>query len=247
MTISIITVVYNNKANVSQCIESVISQTYPYIEHIVVDGGSKDGTKEIIQSYEHISRWISEPDKGIYDALNKGFVMATGDVIGLLHSDDLFENEYVIEKIAHIFEQTCCDAVYGDLLYVSKEDTSKVIRYWKSNPFDVRKFKQGWMPAHPTLFMKKKVYDEFGLFDLQFRIASDYDLMLRTVGSGKLHCEYLPEVVTRMRVGGASNKSLKNIWKKSYEDLIALRKNKMGGFYTLFLKNASKIKQFIPV
>jgi glycosyltransferase involved in cell wall biosynthesis len=245
MTISIITAVYNNKTNITQCIESVLSQTYPHIEHIIIDGGSTDGTRDIILSYEHkISRWISEPDNGIYDALNKGITMASGDIIGILHSDDLFANSDILEKIAGLFRKTDCDAVYGDLLYVAKEDISKVIRYWKSCPFDVKKFRHGWMPAHPTLFMKKKVYDQFGLFDLHYRIAADYDLMLRTVGSGKLNCTYLPEIITRMRIGGASNKSLKNIWQKSYEDWLAIRKNNMGGCYTLFMKNISKINQF---
>ncbi len=243
--VSIITAVRNNCANIEQCIKSVQSQTYQDIEHIIIDGDSTDGTKDIIRAHKNkSSRWISEPDKSIYDALNKGINLASGDIIGFLHSDDLFDNPSVIEKIAAKFLQTNCDAVYGDLLYVSKTDPAKVIRYWKSSPFDVKKFRQGWMPAHPTLFMRKAVYDHYGLFDLQYKIASDYDLMLRTVGSGELSCEYLPEIITRMRLGGASNKSLKNIWRKSYEDLQALRKNKSGGFYTLLLKNLSKIRQF---
>ncbi|HEY4785218.1 MAG TPA: glycosyltransferase family 2 protein [Bacteroidales bacterium] len=244
--ISIITAVRNNRDNIKQCIESVRSQTYHNIEHIVIDGNSTDGTKEIISGHQNqISEWISEPDKSIYDALNKGINLATGDVIGFLHSDDLFDNDSIVEKIALTFTQTHCDAVYGDLLYVSKADPSKVIRYWKSSPFNVKKFRYGWMPAHPTLFMRKTIYDQYGLFDLQYKIAADYDLMLRTVGSGRLACEYLPEIITRMRVGGASNKSLKNIWRKSSEDLHAIRKNKTGGFYTLALKNLSKLGQFL--
>ncbi len=243
--ISIITAVRNNRDNIATCIQSVRSQTYQNIEHIVVDGHSADGTTDIIREHEgEISRWISEPDNSIYDALNKGIHLATGDIVGFLHSDDLFDNPSVIENIAATFMQTGCDAVYGDLLYVSRTDASKVIRYWKSSPFDVKKFRNGWMPAHPTLFMRKEVYNRFGLFDLRYKIASDYDLMLRTVGSGKLNCEYLPEIITRMRVGGASNKSLKNIWRKSYEDWQALKRNKKGGFYALILKNLSKLEQF---
>lgn len=245
LTISIITAVYNNKDNIQHCIESVASQTYPHIEHIVVDGKSTDGTVDIIRSCESsISRWVSEKDNGIYDALNKGISLATGNVIGFLHSDDLFENPAILEKIADVFLQTQCDAVYGNLVYVSKADTQSIVRYWQSKPFDVRRFHQGWMPPHPTLFMRKKVYEDFGTFNLKYRIASDYDLMLRTVGSGKLTCQYLPEVITRMRVGGASNKSLRNIWRKSYEDWQALRENKKGGMLTLFLKNVSKVGQF---
>jgi len=243
--ISIITAVYNNKANIGHCIESVLSQTYPTVEHIVIDGLSTDGTVDIIQSYQtHISKWVSEKDNSIYDALNKGISLATGDVVGFLHSDDVFDTRFTLEKVAGLFNQTHCDAVYGDLVYVSKIDTTNIVRYWKSCPFDVTKFRQGWMPPHPTLFMTKKTYDVFGLFNLNYRIASDYDLMLRTVGSGQLVCQYLPEIVTRMRVGGASNKSLKNIWRKSYEDWQALKRNKKGGLYTLFLKNVSKIGQF---
>jgi len=245
LTISIITAVYNNKDNIRNCIESVASQKYPHIEHIVVDGKSTDGTVDIIRSCESsIRQWISEKDNGIYDALNKGISLATGDVIGFLHSDDLFENPTIVKKIADVFHHTQCDAVYGNLVYVSKTDTQSIVRYWQSNPFDVKRFRQGWMPPHPTLFMKKKVYAEFGTFNLKYHIASDYDLMLRTVGSGKLVCEYLPEIITRMRVGGASNKSLKNIWRKSYEDWRALKENKKGGLRTLFLKNISKLGQF---
>lgn len=243
--ISIITVVYNNQAHIEQCIQSVLNQTYTNIEHIIIDGNSIDGTKDILKRYQSkISRWISEPDQGIYDALNKGIQLATGNVIGLLHSDDMFASETVIEKIATRFTETKCDATYGDLLYVSKSDPSKIVRYWKSSSFDVKNFRKGWMPAHPTLFMTKKVYDTYGLFKLQYRIASDYDLMLRTVGNGTLKCEYIPEIITRMRVGGASNKSLRNIWIKSYEDWQALRSNKMGGISTLIRKNTSKLGQF---
>ncbi len=245
MKISIITAVYNNKANMGGCIGSVASQTYSNKEHIIVDGASTDGTLSIIKEARNFNgRWVSEPDKGIYDALNKGISMATGDIIGILHSDDLFYSDRILEKVADIFVRTGCDAVYGDLLYVDREDVSKVVRYWKSSSFDVKNFRHGWMPAHPTLFLKREVYEQFGKFDLQFTISSDYDFMLRTVGSGKLRCEYMPEVVTRMRLGGASNKSLKNIWQKSMDDFHALRKNNMGGWYTLFMKNVTKVGQF---
>ena len=243
--ISIITAVYNNQAHIGQCISSVLSQTYPNIEYIIVDGKSTDETLDVIKSYEKkISKWVSEPDKGIYDALNKGIALATGDVIGFLHSDDVFDNPSVIEIIADKFLQTGCDATYGDLVYVSKTDITKIVRYWKSCPFEVKKFRHGWMPPHPTLFMTKEVYNSYGTFDLCYRIASDYELMLRTVGSGQLKCEYIPQIITRMRMGGASNKSLKNIWLKSYEDWQALKRNNKGGLYTLLLKNISKLEQF---
>ncbi len=246
MTISIITVVYNNVASIEQCIQSALSQSYPDIEYIVIDGGSTDGTCEIIEKYrKNISHYVSEHDGGMYFGLNKGIMMSSGDVVGILHSDDLFQGTDVIADVATVFNKTGCDAVYGDLWYVAKDDPDKVIRNWKSTPFDVRNFYHGWMPPHPTLFMKRKVYSDFGLFDTSYKIAADYDLMLRTVGSGKLYCEYLPQVITRMRVGGASNKSLHNIWLKSRDDWHALRRNKKGDLYTLIMKNVSKLGQFL--
>jgi len=246
MKISIITAVYNNRDEIEIAINSVLSQTYKNIEYIIVDGGSTDGTVEIINRHiDKISRFISEPDKGIYDALNKGLSIASGDIIGLLHSDDIFASNMVIEKIAETFIQGNYDAVYGDLEYVSKTDTSKVIRYWKSSQFDAANFYEGWMPPHPTLFMKKKIYEEYGNFDTSYKIASDYDLMLRTLASGKIEAKYIPIVITRMRLGGTSNKNLKNIWRKSFEDWQALRRNNIGGFLILLKKNLTKIGQFI--
>lgn len=246
MKISIITAVYNNRDEIEIAINSVLSQTYKNIEYIIVDGGSTDGTVEIINRHiDKISRFISEPDKGIYDALNKGLSIASGDIIGLLHSDDIFASNMVIEKIAETFIQDNYDAVYGDLEYVSKTDTSKVIRYWKSSQFDAANFYKGWMPPHPTLFMKKKIYEEYGNFDTSYKIASDYDLMLRTLASGKIEAKYIPIVITRMRLGGTSNKNLKNIWRKSFEDWQALRRNNIGGFLILLKKNLTKIRQFI--
>jgi len=201
---------------------------------------------ERIKSYgNRITHFISETDAGMYNAINKGISLASGDIIGMLHSDDLFDSPVVLEKIAETFASGNYDAVYGDLEYVSKNDLTKVVRYWKSSPFNVQNFKKGWMPAHPTLFMKKKIYDLYGMFNTTYQIASDYDFILRTLGSGKLNCKYLPIVITRMRLGGASNKSLKNIWIKSHEDWLALRRNGIGGFRILFRKNISKITQFI--
>lgn len=246
MTISILTTVFNNASEISHAIDSVLGQSYPQVEYIVLDGASTDGTQDIVHSYgNRIHRVISEPDKGMYDALNKGIKIATGEVIGILHSDDTYYAPHTLAHVASLFAATGCDAMYGDLEYVSKTDPSQVIRYWKSNPFDVKKFRYGWMPAHPTLFLKKSVYEKFGGFDLQYTIAADYDFMLRTLGSGQLHCEYLPEVITRMRVGGASNKSLKNILRKTADDWRAIRRNKAGGPMTLVWKNLSKVGQFV--
>lgn len=245
MKISIITATCNSLQNLPAVLESISSQTYAQIEWIVIDGNSSDGSKEFFDFHSsRISKLTCEPDQGIYDALNKGLNQATGDIIGFLHSDDFFENEQVIEQIMSTFQALQCDGVFGDLRYVSKENTRKVIRYWKSRDFDPSLIKDGWMPAHPTLFLKKEVYQKHGQFDLDFKIASDYDFMLRILKDQNLAFAYLPQVITNMRVGGASN-TLGNIAFKMKEDWKALRKNKIPLLLrALFLKNVSKIKQF---
>ena len=246
MKISIITSVYNNQETIAEAMDSVLSQTYTDIEYIIIDGGSTDDTVNIIKSYQNrIAVFISEPDKGIYDGLNKGIKLATGDVIGFLHSDDLYENNTVIEKVAKAFMASEIDSVYGDLTYVNKSDPTKVIRYWKSGEFTLKKLGRGWMPPHPTFFVKRDIYQQRGQFDTSFKIAADYDLMLRFLGKYKISTDYIPNVLIKMRVGGESNKSLKNVIRKSTEDLQAMRNNNIGGFLSLIFKNLSKIKQFI--
>ena len=245
MKISIITIAYNSENSISDAINSVLSQTYPDIEYIIVDGKSKDKTVEIVKSYGNkISKFVSEPDKGIYDALNKGIEMASGDVVGFMHSDDLFADEHVIEKVARLFKEKDVDSIYGDLNYVFKNDTNKILRYWKSDEFTLSRLKFGWMPPHPTFYVKRKIYEEYGGFDIDFKISSDYDSMLRFLGKYKISTAYLPEVMIKMRVGGASNRSLKNIIQKSTEDFRAIRKNKFGNIFTLIFKNLRKVKQF---
>mgnify|MGYP003974861483 CR=1 FL=1 len=246
MKISIITSVWNNKETIKDAINSVLSQTYTDIEYIIVDGASSDGTIEIIKSYgDKITKFVSAKDKGIYDGLNRGIELATGDVLAFLHSDDIYESDTIIEEVAKVFESDkSLDGVYGDLVYTPKNDTTKVLRYWKSKEYDSSLLKKGWMPAHPTLFLKREVYEKYGGFDLDFKIAADYDFMLRVLKSG-IKVKYLPKVLYKMRVGGESNKSIKNIMLKSQEDLKALKKNKVGGIFTLIIKNLSKIKQFI--
>jgi glycosyltransferase len=245
MKISIITVVFNNKNRISVAIDSVVKQTNADIEYIVVDGGSSDDTQAVVNSYgKKVSKFICEPDKGIYDAINKGILISTGEVVGLLHSDDIFGNEQIISMITEVFDNTGADGVYGDLNYVSKENPEKVIRHWKSGPFKTSMLHRGWMPPHPTLFLKRKIFDNYGLYDSGFKISSDYDFMLRIMSRPELKFEYLPQIITRMRVGGTSNRSLKNIIRKSKEDLQALRKNNAGGWSVLLMKNFSKIGQF---
>ena len=246
MKISIITSVYNNQETIAEAMDSVLSQTYTDIEYIIIDGGSTDDTVNIIKSYQNrIAVFISEPDKGIYDGLNKGIKLATGDVIGFLHSDDLYENNTVIEKVAKAFMASEIDSVYGDLTYVNKSDPTKVIRYWKSGEFTLKKLGRGWMPPHPTFFVKRDIYQQRGQFDTSFKIAADYDLMLRFLGKYKISTDYIPNVLIKMRVGGESNKSLKNVIRKSKEDLQAMKNNNMGGMVSLIIKNLSKLQQFV--
>jgi glycosyltransferase involved in cell wall biosynthesis len=244
LKISIITVVFNNRQNIEDCIKSVLSQNYRPFEYIIVDGGSTDGTiNKIFQFKEPFIKVISEPDHGMYDALNKGIQLASGDVIGILHSDDVFEDGTILSSIAEVFDKKTPDCVYGDLMYVDKVNLHKIFRYWKSNPFTIHLLKKGWMPPHPTLFLKKKIFETLGGYDTTYKISSDYDFVLRIFSRTNLKFEYLPVVITRMRTGGASNRSILNILRKSYEDYKAIRKNKAGGIFTLVLKNFNKIEQ----
>jgi glycosyltransferase len=246
MKVSIITSVYNNEKTIEDAIKSVLSQTYPNIEYIVVDGASKDNTVSVIKKYEDkISTFVSERDKSIYDGLNKGVSLATGDVIAFLHSDDIYADENIISEVVEHFKSTNTDSIYADLVYVDKEDTSKIFRYWQSGEYSFKKLCNGWMPPHPTFFVKKEFYDKYGKFDLDFGIAADYDFMLRMLGKYKITTSYLPKVLYKMRVGGASNRSLKNIIQKSREDIKALKNNNIGGLHTIILKNLSKIPQFL--
>jgi glycosyltransferase len=246
LKVSIITIVFNNRATIEGCVRNVLSQSYKEIEYIVIDGGSNDGTIDILQAYrEKISQWISEPDQGIYDAMNKGIRMATGQVIGFLHSSDIYAHPRVIEEVARVFENSNVSSVYGDLQYVDKEDLNRVIRNWKSSPYRLGKFRQGWMPPHPTFFVKKEIYEKYGYFNTHFRIAGDYELMLRFLERYRISAAYIPEVLVKMRWGGISNGGIKNILIKSYEDYRAWEINDLsGGVHTIFFKNLSKIPQF---
>ena len=246
MKITIITATYNSAKNIISVINTLENQDYSNIEWLVIDGKSKDETLSLVEKYIGEKKIISEEDHGIYDALNKGVKMAAGDVIGFLHSDDYLAGPDVISRIAEIFKDNPVDGVYGDLQYVEKEDTSKIIRYWESQSFQPNLLKKGWMPAHPTLFLRKEVYEKHGLFNLDYKISADYDLMLRIFSDATLKFKYLPQVITKMRVGGASNRSLKNIKIKSKEDLKAIKANNIENPYrVLFRKNFSKISQFI--
>jgi len=243
---SIITAVWNSEATVGEAIASVAAQTYPNLEHLVIEGKSDDGSLTAIKHAAHDRmRAISEPDKGIYDALNKGIRNATGDVIGFLHSDDFLAHNGVLARIAAAFEDPAVEAVFSDLVYVSQADTSRVIRYWSTGPFHPRRLKYGWMPAHPTLYLRREIYERLGSYDQNFGISADYDFILRYFSQPTGKSVYIPEVLYKMRVGGVSNRNWPKIRQKMKEDMLAIRRNRVGGLHTLALKNLSKVGQFL--
>lgn len=246
MKISIITAVFNRADTVRQAVESVLSQCHTDIELLIQDGGSTDGTLEVLRGIDEPRlNLISEADDGIYDALNRAIARTTGDVVGLMHSDDFFAAPDVLSKVAHAFEDPDIDGVYGDLTYVSSQDPERVIRYWRAGAYKPAKLKRGWMPPHPTLYLRREVFENYGLYDTSFRIAADYDAMLRYLVVGQIRLAYIPNVLVNMRVGGESNRSLRNIVRKSREDYRAIRRNGVGGVGTLTMKNISKIGQFV--
>lgn len=246
MKISVITAVYNNHDTIADAINSVLSQTYADVELIVIDGGSSDGTLDVLQGYgDKLNKLVSEPDQGIYDALNKGLKLATGDVIGFLHSDDLYADQRVLARIAEGFANSKVDALYGDLVYVGKGNEDKVVRYWRAGEFSSDKLHYGWMPPHPTLYVKREVYERIGLFDTKFRIAADYDFMLRLLSLENISLAYIPELLVKMRLGGASNRSLKNLFRKSREDYEVISRHGLSGLLTLICKNLRKLPQFL--
>jgi glycosyltransferase involved in cell wall biosynthesis len=230
MKISIITVTLNSGKTIKETIESVIRQNYQNIEHIVIDGGSSDNTISIVQSYKkHISFLISENDYGIYDAMNKGIDVSAGDIIGFLNSDDFYANNEVINSVVKEFRNNPkIDACYSDLIYVDKFNTSKVIRYFKSSRFKEGLFSKGWCPPHPTFFVRRSVYERFGKFDTNYQISSDVDLMMRFLEKHKIKSQYISEVWVKMRTGGTTNKSLKNIWLQNKEILLSFNRNNLS-------------------
>lgn len=247
MKVSIITVVFNGADTIRDCIESVLSQTYPQVEYIVVDGQSTDGTVELVRSFgDRITRFISEPDKGLYDAMNKGIGLATGDVIGILNADDLYKDDQVITDIVQTMQQTNSDAAYGDLVYVDQQNLDRVTRYWRAGKYREGAFLWGWMPPHPTFFVRRWVYEQYGLFTLRFRSAADYELMLRFVHKYKIKISYLARTLIMMRTGGVSNRTLDNRLNANQEDREAWKMNGLRPyFFSLWLKPLLKVKQFI--
>ena len=245
MKVSIITITYNSESTLIDTIDSVLNQTYKDIEYIIIDGKSTDSTVSIIHSYkDKISKFISEKDNGLYDALNKGIAMATGDVIGVLHSDDFYTNYQVIEKVVQTFKLNHADAVYADLFYVDKKNVDKILRKWKSGSYKHGMFVNGWMPPHPTFFVRRHCYEKYGSFNLDLISAADYELMLRFVHKHQIKLAYLPEFIIKMRVGGLSNASLSNRIRANKEDRKAWLMNGLKPkFHTIYLKPLRKIIQ----
>jgi glycosyltransferase involved in cell wall biosynthesis len=249
MKISVITATHNSAQFLLDCLNSVANQTHRNIEHIAIDGASEDGTLEILQSnLSQLAMLVSEPDAGIYDALNKGIAHASGEVICFLHSDDVFFSQYVLENIASIFEaDNSVSAVYGDLVYVRSSRPDRVVRTWRSSSFSPCLLKNGWMPPHTTLYVRREWYESIGGFDKRYRIAADYFSILRLFSQPNFKAVYLPEVLIKMRLGGTSNRSLGAILRKSTEDWDALRRSGFGVFgaaRAIVLKNLSKVGQF---
>ena len=246
MKISVITATYNCASVVEDCLVSVARQTHTDVEHLVIDGASTDGTLSLLQANrEALSILVTEPDSGIYDALNKGVAKANGEVVGLLHADDLYADIEVLARVAEAFTDPQVGALYGDLVYVSKSDSNCVIRNWHAEEFSLARMLRGWMPPHPTLFLRRSLYEKFGLFDTRYRIAADYDFMLRVLTQLKPEqIVYIPEVLVRMRAGGVSNRSFKHLLRKSWEDYKIIKRHRVGGLGTLLRKNLSKLPQF---
>jgi glycosyltransferase len=246
MKISVITGCYNSASTLESTIASFRSQAYKNKELIIIDGGSTDGSIEIINAAkDSVDKWVSEPDLGIYDALNKGIKLSQGDVVGFLHSGDHYANAEVLDKIAFTFQKKSPDIVYGDLKYMQKKHGNKVLRFWKSGEYHSGLIQKGWMPPHPTLYMRRTIYEALGLFDLDFKISADYDYILRVLKNQEVLIAYIPEVLVEMETGGLSNGRLSNIIRKSTEDYLALRKNGIKNpLFVLGRKNFSKMGQF---
>lgn len=245
MKVSIITIVYNNHSTITECIQSVMAQTYHKIEHIVIDGGSTDGTQKQIEPFKSkLAYYISEKDKGLYDALNKGIQKATGDIIGVLHSDDLFYEPDTVQRIVDTYKKTNAHIVYAHGLYVERHNTDKVRRIYPSKPFRMRYLLFGWVPLHTTIYVRRELFSKYGLYDTQYQIAGDYEMTLRWLTNKEIKSSYLNHFVVKMRMGGKSTTaSLQK--KKSTEDLHIINRYKLQGAYTLGCKIARKIPQYI--
>lgn len=246
MKISIITVVRNNKKTIKDAIESVLGQTYKDIEYIIIDGASTDGTVKVVKSYgDKISKFLSEPDCGLYDAMNKGIALASGDVVGILNSDDFYIDNGVIERVVKEFEKSQAGSVFADLVYVKSDNLNKVVRYYDSSHFTPQRFAYGWMPAHPTFFVRRWVYEKYGLFRTDLKIAADFDILARFLYTHKISYSYMKEVLVKMRLGGVST-SFSSIWINNIEQLRICRQNSIDtNIFKIISKYPSKLMGFV--
>jgi len=246
LKISVITVTYNSAATLADTLNSVRQQDYPHVEHILVDGGSTDGTVDIIRSYPHVAKWISEKDKGLYDAINKGIQMAEGDVVGILNSDDFFPANDIMSKIAGAFAANKVDAVFGDIAFVRPGRLDKIVRLYSSRKFTPRRFAYGYMPAHPSFYVSKRCYDAMGLYKFDYKIAADYELLMRFIYKHKIPYFYLPEILVYMRTGGVSNKNVLSRYVLNKEIIKACKENGVNtNMAVLSLKYLNKIFEYI--
>lgn len=246
MKISIVTPAFNSAATIRDTLQSVEMQDFANSEHIIVDGGSTDDTLKIAAEFPHVSKVVSEPDRGLYDAMNKGIKLATGDLVGILNSDDFYTHSEVLSRVAAKLEETRAETLFADLEYVSSKNPSRIVRTWKAGEMKPDCFRRGWMPPHPTFFVRRHLYEKYGLFDTSLRYSADYELMLRFLLKNSASTCYLPEVVVRMRTGGASNANLLNRFRANREDHLAWKMNGLKPpFYTLYLKPLSKIRQWL--
>ena len=238
MKITIITVCYNSAKTIGHTLQSVSEQTHSDIEHIIIDGGSKDDTLAIILSEgAHVSRIVSESDNGIYDAMNKGIALASGEIVGFINADDFYASPNSLATVAAAFAKSSADSCYGDLCYVSQVDPTRTVRYWRSSPFLPGSFEKSWCPPHPTFFVRRSVYQRLGGFDLSFKIAADFELMARYLEAARISSHYIPEVLVKMRLGGTTNRSLSNIFKQNAEIRRALSKNGLHSSLVSFVVN----------
>jgi glycosyltransferase involved in cell wall biosynthesis len=244
--ISIITVCRNAESTIADALRSVAKQQFPFIEHIVIDGASDDNTRSIVESFSHVSKIVSEKDNGIYHAMNKGLQLATGDVIGILNADDLYVDDSVLSDVGRLFQDETVDAVYADLVYVDFNNINRVTRSWRAGTYSLKSIYNGWMPPHPTFFVRRSVYEEYGSFNTSLISAADYELMIRFLLKHRIQAKYLPRTIIKMRRGGISNASLKNRLRANQEDQKAWEINGLKPHpFTLILKPLRKLSQFI--
>jgi glycosyltransferase len=247
LKVSIITAAFNSEKTIYDTLQSVASQSYSNIEHIIIDGASKDSTLKVVSEFNHLAQLISEPDNGIYDAMNKGIQLASGDIIGILNSDDVYNNEYVIQDVVDQFKSSKAEGIYGNLVFVDSINLEKIKRKWNAGNHSERKWLFGWMPPHPTFFVKRTVYQNYGLFDTSFSSSADYELMLRVIYKNKINVSYLNKILVKMRLGGKSTASINNRIIANKEDRKAWEKNGLTPyFFTTKMKPIRKIYQFLP-